>query len=327
MIYSILTSLQNFNCGKSSPSKIPLTIIFRSSFTFLNSSASALPNQHLTSFRKSPLTLTESKPPVSSIVGATLTKPLTDISLPSYFFCVSSFDFSYSDVKLSTEITFLSVGVLSSDLEVSSVLLVGSSFFVVSIVVSIVGDVDLEVISAAGLDIADAGGVTFLANLKYTPQIKDTRASAIFLNENVKIEREDIAVLRAKDAYLAYTRALRLFNPKSEIVPSIHPSAIIDETAAIAESVEIMANVVVGKNCEIHENVKIYPNATIYDGVKIGAYSVIHSGVSVRENCEIGKHCTIHNNTTIGSDGFGYAKDENKKWLKIPQIGRVVLED
>lgn len=189
------------------------------------------------------------------------------------------------------------------------------------------GDADSEITSAAGLDIALNGEITFLANLKYTPQIKTTEASAIFLNENIKIEREDIAILRAKDSYLAYTRALRIFNPEPAINVSIHKTAVIDESAKIAENVEIMANAVIGKNCEIAENVKIYPNATIYNGVKIGANSVIHSGVSVRENCEIGEYCTIHNNTTIGSDGFGYAKDENKKWLKIPQVGRVVLED
>ncbi len=189
------------------------------------------------------------------------------------------------------------------------------------------GDPNLEILSAAGLDIAEKGDITFLANPKYTPQIQDTRASAIFLNETVTLERKDIAILRAKDAYLAYTRALRIFNPEPEIVASIHPSAVIHESAKIAASVEIMANAVVGANCEIAENVKIFPNATIYDGVKLGANSVIHSGVSIRENCEIGARCIIHNNTTIGSDGFGYAKDEQKHWLKIPQIGHVVLED
>ncbi len=189
------------------------------------------------------------------------------------------------------------------------------------------GDPDLEINAAAGLDLAGAGEITFLANPKYTPQIKETGAAAIFLNENVPLERRDIAVLRAKDAYLAYTRALRIFNPESPIAPSVHPSAVIDETAKISESAEIGANVVIGKNCEIAENVKIYPNATVYDNVVIGANSVIHSGVSIRENCEIGARCIVHNNTTIGSDGFGYAKSEDKSWLKIPQTGNVVLED
>lgn len=189
------------------------------------------------------------------------------------------------------------------------------------------GDENIEIISAAGLDLAKENEITFLANPKYTPQIKETQASAIFLNEKETCERTDIAVLRAKDPYLAYTRALRLFNPDTEIVPMIHKTAVIDESAKVSDSAEIRANVVIGKNCEIGANVKIFPNATIYDGVKIGANSIIHSGVSVRENCEIGKNCIVHNNTTIGSDGFGYAKDENKAWLKIPQVGRVVLED
>jgi len=73
--------------------------------------------------------------------------------------------------------------------------------------------------------------------------------------------------------------------------------------------------------------VKIFPNATIYDNVKIGANTVIHSGVSVRENCEIGADCILHNNVVVGSDGFGYAKTEEKRWLKIPQTGNVVIED
>jgi UDP-3-O-[3-hydroxymyristoyl] glucosamine N-acyltransferase len=189
------------------------------------------------------------------------------------------------------------------------------------------GDPETEIAAAAGLDLAAAGDVTFLANPKYTPQIQATRASAIFLNEQVVLERKDIAILRAKDPYLAYTRALRIFNPDPPVKASIHPAAVVHETARVAANVEIMAHAVVGAHCEIAENVKIYPNATIYDGVKIGAGSVIHSGVAVRENCEVGARCIIHNNTTIGSDGFGYAKDEEKHWLKIPQVGRVVLED
>jgi len=189
------------------------------------------------------------------------------------------------------------------------------------------GSPDVEIISAAGLDMAGSGQVTFLANPKYTPQIKGTKASAIFLNEGVAVDRLDLAVLRAKDAYLAYTRALRLFHPEKEVDAFVHSTAVVDETADISLQVEIHANVVIGKNCTIETGVRIMPNVTIYDGVHIGAGSTIHSGVSIRENCEIGRNCTVHNNSTIGTDGFGYAKDEDKHWLKIPQTGRVVLED
>jgi UDP-3-O-[3-hydroxymyristoyl] glucosamine N-acyltransferase len=185
----------------------------------------------------------------------------------------------------------------------------------------------LEIGGAAGLDIACHGEITFLANPKYTPQVKETKASAIFLNETEQIERADIAVLRTKDPYLAYTRALRLFNPAPKFAPFIHPSVSIHETAKIADDVSIDAFVSIGKNCVIESGVKIFPHATIYDGAKIGKNSVIHSGAAIRENCEIGECCIVHNNAVIGSDGFGYAKAENQAWLKIPQSGTVVLEN
>lgn len=189
------------------------------------------------------------------------------------------------------------------------------------------GPHDLEIFGAAGLDIAENGDVTFLANPKYTPQINGTKASAIFLNEGVGLVRPDIAVIRSADAYLAYTRALRLFHPQMAAHSFRHQTVSIDETAVVSENTEIYANVVIGKNCRVESGVKIFPNVTLYDGSLIGKNSVIHSGVSIRENCEIGGNCIIHNNSTIGSDGFGYAKTEEKRWLKIPQTGRVVLED
>src|SRR5690242_11748004 len=85
------------------------------------------------------------------------------------------------------------------------------------------GSSDMEIESAAGLDIAGPTQISFLANPKYTPQVDDTKAAAIFLSDGVEISRSDLAVLRAKDAYLAYTRALRIFNPAPPIIPGIHP--------------------------------------------------------------------------------------------------------
>lgn len=189
------------------------------------------------------------------------------------------------------------------------------------------GAADRELSSAAGLDIAGPDDITFLANPKYTPQVATTEAAAIFVSEGVEIDRNDIAVLAAMDAYVAYTLALRAFFPAPDVHPFIHPSAVIDPSADVADNVEIHANVVIGANCVIAGGVRIMPNTSIYDGVTIGENATIHSGVSVRENCEIGRNCIIHNNTTIGCDGFGYAKTEDKHWLKIPQTGRVVLED
>lgn len=189
------------------------------------------------------------------------------------------------------------------------------------------GSPETEIAGATGLDMAGSGDVTFLANPKYTPQVAATKASAIFLSEGVTIDRTDIAVLRSKDSHLAYARAVTVFNPDKEVDAFVHPTAVVDETADISLQVEIHANVVVGKGCTIETGVRIMPNVTIYDNVHIGAGTTIHSGVSIRENCVVGRNCTIHNNSTIGSDGFGYAKDEERRWVKIPQMGRVVLED
>lgn len=185
---------------------------------------------------------------------------------------------------------------------------------------------DIDIVGAAGLDDAATGHVTFLANPRYTPRVQATRASAIYLNEDAETPA-GIAVLRARDPYLAYTRALRLFHPEPAFAASIHPSAVIDETARIGAGVSVGACVVIGREVEIGAGVRIYPNATLYDGVRIGDGSIIHAGAAVRENTVVGARVVIHNNAVVGADGFGYAKDEDGHWLKIPQTGRVVVED
>jgi UDP-3-O-[3-hydroxymyristoyl] glucosamine N-acyltransferase len=184
----------------------------------------------------------------------------------------------------------------------------------------------IEITGAAGLDEAHEGHVTFLANPRYTPRVNTTRASAIYLAEEAETDRA-IAILRVKDPYLAYTRALRIFHPEPELEPFIHRSAVIDPTARVATNVAIGACSVIGRNVEIADGVCIHPNVTIYEDVTIGKDSTIHSGVAIRERTVIGERVVIHNNSVIGCDGFGYAKDEQRRWLKIPQTGRVVIED
>ncbi|HEU4596260.1 MAG TPA: UDP-3-O-(3-hydroxymyristoyl)glucosamine N-acyltransferase [Pyrinomonadaceae bacterium] len=186
---------------------------------------------------------------------------------------------------------------------------------------------EIEITGAAGLDEAEAGHVAFLANPRYTPRLQTTRASAVFVAEGVEAGRQDIALLRARDPYLAYTRALRLFHPEPEFEPFIHPAASVDPSARLGAGVRVGACAVIGPGAEIGARVHIHPNVTIYEGVRVGADSVIHSGVALREGTLVGERVRIHNNVVVGSDGFGYAKDEQGRWLKIPQTGRVVIED
>ena len=186
---------------------------------------------------------------------------------------------------------------------------------------------DVEIESAAGLDEASAGQVTFLSNPRYTPRVQTTRAAAVYVAEGVEVGREDIAVLRARDPYLAYTRALRLFNPEPEFDPFVHPSAVIEPSARLGSGVAVGPCSYVGPNVRIGDRVRIHANVTVYEGVEIGDDSVIHSGAALREGTIVGARVRVHNNAVLGSDGFGYAKDEEGRWLKIPQAGRVRVED
>jgi UDP-3-O-[3-hydroxymyristoyl] glucosamine N-acyltransferase len=166
-----------------------------------------------------------------------------------------------------------------------------------------------------------------LSNPRYTPRVKTTRASAIYVGDETVVDRNDIALLRARDPYLAYTRALILFHPEAQTAAFVHETAVIDKTARVADDAAISAHAAIGAQVEIGNRVRIHANVTIYDNVKIGADSVIHSGVAIRENSILGERVIVHNNAVIGCDGFGYAKDEERHWLKIPQTGRVVIED
>ncbi|HWS54743.1 MAG TPA: UDP-3-O-(3-hydroxymyristoyl)glucosamine N-acyltransferase [Pyrinomonadaceae bacterium] len=186
---------------------------------------------------------------------------------------------------------------------------------------------ELEIAGAAGLDEAEAGHVTFLANPRYTPRLATTRASAVYLAEGVEAGRPDLAVLRAPDPYLAYTRALRVFHPEPEFEAFVHPSAVVHPSARLGVGVAVGACAVVGPNAVLGDRVRVHPNATLYEGVTVGDDSEIHSGVALREGTQVGSRVRIHNNAVVGSDGFGYAKDEQGRWLKIPQTGRVVVED
>jgi len=188
-------------------------------------------------------------------------------------------------------------------------------------------DADLEITGAAAIGEAKSGEVTFLSNPRYTPHVALTHAAAIYDAANVDVGRPDLTVLRAKDPYLASTRALILFYPRAQFDPGVHSTAAIDESTPIPKDVFIGGQVAIGRDVRLGKRVRIHPNVTIYDNVTIGDETEIHSGVAIRENCVIGERVIIHNNAVVGCDGFGFARDEERRWLKIPQVGRVVIED
>jgi UDP-3-O-[3-hydroxymyristoyl] glucosamine N-acyltransferase len=186
-------------------------------------------------------------------------------------------------------------------------------------------DADAEVSSVGSIESALPGQITFAVNAKFLPLALATKASALIVEE--KFPALEKPTLRTNNPQFAYARAVELLHVLPQEKRGIHPTAVIDPSARIAANASIGACVVIGADVEIGENCTLLPQVVIYSGVKIGKNFFAHSHVSIRENCEIGNNVLLHNGVVIGSDGFGFAKDDSGNWYKIPQTGRVVIED
>lgn len=179
---------------------------------------------------------------------------------------------------------------------------------------------------AAKIDSAGEGEITFLANPRYKPYLSQTKASAVIVDKKTEVE-SDIAYIRVDDVYFRFLQIFVLFNPpRQTLARGIHPTAVISSSSKIGKDVSLGANVVIGDHCRIGDRSKLYPGVVIMDQVEIGEDCILYPLVSVREDCRIGNRVIIHNGTVIGSDGFGFAPFEGR-FHKIPQVGRVVIED
>lgn len=188
------------------------------------------------------------------------------------------------------------------------------------------GDGNIRIQGAAKIDSASKGEITFLANPKYKHFLKETGASAVIIDQKIEFD-SPLPHLHVDDVYFRFLQIFLLFNPPREQLKSgIHPSAVIDPSATLGKKVAIGPHVYIGQHCKIGNGTRIYPGCVILDGVEIGKNCLLYPLVSVREDCRIGDDVIIHNGTVIGSDGFGFAPFEGK-FHKIPQVGRVVVED
>jgi UDP-3-O-[3-hydroxymyristoyl] glucosamine N-acyltransferase len=182
-----------------------------------------------------------------------------------------------------------------------------------------------QITGVSTLEKAGPSEITFLANVKYAPRAKHTRAAAVIASEPLR--ESAAATLISRNPYYDFARALALFYQPPKPAPGVHPTAVIAETAQIGPSASIGAYVVIGDNVSIGANAVLFPHAVIYEGCMIGDDFTAHSHVSVREFSSIGNRVTLHNGVVIGGDGFGFAKDNEGRQYKIPQSGRTVLED
>jgi UDP-3-O-[3-hydroxymyristoyl] glucosamine N-acyltransferase len=193
------------------------------------------------------------------------------------------------------------------------------------------GPPDVEIRGVAGIDHAEAGQLTFLANRRYYPLLKTTRASAVLIEEGTVLEREAslpaVAALRSANPYLAFAQAIELFYQPPTYAPGIHPTAIVAKSAKIGEGAHLGPYCFVDEDVEIGRKAVLHSFIAIYRGAKIGDDFFAHAHAVVREHCRLGNRVILQNGVVIGGDGFGFAKQKNGTWRKMTQSGPAVLED
>lgn len=187
----------------------------------------------------------------------------------------------------------------------------------------VLGDAQTPIRQVATLASAGEGEIAFLANLKYRSQLQTTRASAVILAPEFA-DAVTLPRIVCRNPYAYYARLATLLNPPAPTAPGVHPSAVC--ASLVPGSASIGAHVSIGKGVELGEGVVIHPGCVIGDGVVIGDGSVLHPNVSVYAGCRIGARSILHSGVVIGADGFGFAPDQGR-WVKIPQIGRVIIGD
>src|SRR5271165_619570 len=183
----------------------------------------------------------------------------------------------------------------------------------------------------AGIEHAEPGHITFLANRRYFPLLKTTRASAVLVEEGISIERDAslprLAALRTSNPYLTFAHAIELFYQAPRYAPGFHPTALIAKSAKIGGGAHIGPYCVVGEDAHIGRNAVLHSFVTIYQGARIGDDFFAHSHAVVREFCRIGDRVILQNGAIIGGDGLGFAKRSDGTHYKIVQSGVTVIED
>ncbi len=188
----------------------------------------------------------------------------------------------------------------------------------------LIGQEDCVIVGVGAIQDTVNGHISFLGNKKYTHFLKDTKASAIFVTEDINVEEyKDKNFIIVKDPQLAFSKMLVIIDKQrlDKIKPGISPKATIESTVVLGKDITIGHNVVVEENTSIGDNTKILANTFIGSDVIIGKNCLIYPNVTIREKTIIGDNCIIHPGVVIGGDGFGFAATGEK----IPQIGHVEI--
>jgi UDP-3-O-[3-hydroxymyristoyl] glucosamine N-acyltransferase len=184
---------------------------------------------------------------------------------------------------------------------------------------------DVIVNRVASIANAEPGSITFITDSKYRKSLSDTKASAVILAEENKAFSL-LPMIVTNNPYAYFAKVSALLNPKSVAVHGIHDSAIVGIDSEVSATCTIGPNVVVGQNVSLAEGAVIGAGTFIGDNVVIGRNTQVQANVTIYSNCVIGANCNIAAGAVIGADGFGYANQDGV-WVKIPQVGRVLIAD
>ena len=189
------------------------------------------------------------------------------------------------------------------------------------------GNPDVEVSTVSKIEDATSSSLCFLSNKKYGHYLKTTSAGIVLLDDSITTVPEGLTVIRCSHPYVAFCTILIQYFDYKEPHVDIHATAVIEPTATIGAGCHIGPNAYIGDRVVLGDNVKIYANACIYEDSIVGENTSIRSNTSIYYQSIIGKNCLIHSGTVIGSDGFGHAPLPDGTYIKIPQIGNVVIGD
>jgi UDP-3-O-[3-hydroxymyristoyl] glucosamine N-acyltransferase len=194
----------------------------------------------------------------------------------------------------------------------------------------VIGNPQASVSALAKIEEGQPGALSFLSNPKYEPHIYNTASSICIVNQSFEPSKtlpETLTLIKVADAYACFAQLLALYDSMNKKEAIIEQPSFIHESAQVGNNVYIGAFAYIGANVKISDNCQIHPNAVIQDNASIGPNTVLYASVNIYKECHVGANCIIHAGTVIGSDGFGFAPDENGIYSKIPQIGNVVIED
>ena len=189
------------------------------------------------------------------------------------------------------------------------------------------GDGEVEIRRVTGIEQAQAGDLTFVANPKYRHHLATTRASAIILSTSDSAEGSSAALLRSDAPYLAFAKAVGLLTHSAPPPRGIDRFSAVAPTVHLGADVSVGAFVVIGDGAAIGARTIVYPNVVIGPGAAIGDDCVVHAHVSIRERVRLGHRVIVQDGAVIGGDGFGFVRQSDGSHFKIPQHGDVVIED